>query len=307
MDLFRSPAAYALLGVFALVLIGSRDLFSHGVPAVGTLVEWPGVKALVTELTSAWRHTNLGSTAAPVRRRSGSWPAFGTALLGHVGMAETLARRRILRRRRDRRVPARARHRRRHGGRGDRGGRVRPPPVPRNAIADGRLGPLVLYALLPFIVLLLVRIGGFAGTAGGARRPLLGLAIGTAVATAWYPPAALATVVVALAFVVASLVAGGLVPALRAFGASLVGVAGAALLLVPWTATIADSRDDLAALGIAYHSRLDLSEVLRFRVGSGGCGVRAVGSAGRRARRVVRRTGPPACVGRARVRTRRRG
>jgi GT2 family glycosyltransferase len=270
-DLFRSPAAYALLGVFALVLIGSRDLFSHGVPAVGTLVEWPGVKALVTELTSAWRHTNLGSTSAGPPAL-GLMAGFGAALLGHVGLAETLLVVGAFG------VGAIGAYRLARGVAAGTAAAATAAivyvllPVPRNAIATGRLGPLVLYALLPFIVLLLVRVGRFAGTAGSARRPLLGLAIGTAVATAWYPPAALATVVVALAFLVASLVAGGVMPALRAVGASLVGVAGAALLLAPWTATMADSRDDLAALGIAYHSRLDLSEVLRFQSGPAGAG-----------------------------------
>ena len=64
--------------------------------------------------------------------------------------------------------------------------------VPRNAVANGRLGPLVLYALAPFLVLLVVRAGRFAGTSGTSRRPLLGLAIVTAIATAWYPLAVLA-------------------------------------------------------------------------------------------------------------------
>ena len=270
-DLFRGPAAYALLGVFALVLIGSRDLFSHGVPAVGTLVEWPGVKALLTELTSAWRHTNLGSTAAGPPAL-GLMAGLGTVLLGHVALAETLLVVGAFG------VGAIGAYRLARGTAAGTAAAATAAvvyvlvPVPRNAIAAGRLGPLVLYALLPFIVLLLVRVGRFAGTAGSARRPLLGLAIGTAVATAWYPPAALATVVVALAFLVASLLAGGVIPALRAVGASLVGVAVAALLLAPWTATIVDSRDDLAALGIAYHSRLDLSEVLRFHSGPAGAG-----------------------------------
>ena len=70
-DLFRSPAAYALLGVFALVLIGSRDLFSHGVPAVGHAVEWPGVKDLVTELTLRVATSRAWAPPRPVRPRSG--------------------------------------------------------------------------------------------------------------------------------------------------------------------------------------------------------------------------------------------
>ena len=38
-EAFRSPASYALLAVFIIVIIGSRELFSQGVPAIGTIVE----------------------------------------------------------------------------------------------------------------------------------------------------------------------------------------------------------------------------------------------------------------------------
>lgn len=275
-EAFRLPATYAALAVLVVVLLGSRDLFSQGVPAVGTLVEWPGVKALVAELTSAWRHTGMGSTDAGPPALA-LMAALGTLLFGAVGLAETLLV-----------VGCFV-----VGGVGSyrlarsiAGGPAAAAiaaivyvlvPVSRNAVANGRLGPLVLFALLPFLVLLLVRAGAFDGADGRSRRPLLGLAIATAVAAAWYPPAALAIVVVALALLVVSIVAGGGAAALRAVGAALVGVAGAALLLSPWTLTVVDSRTDLAALGIGYHSNLDLAEVVRFDSGPSGSGAAPIG------------------------------
>jgi len=276
-DALRTPAAIALLAAFVVLIFGSRALFSQGVPAIGTFAPWPGVKALLTELASAWRHTNLGSTAAPPPAIA-VMAGLGTLLLGSVGLAQTLV------------VVGSFVVGATGAYRLARGLAARPAaaavtalvygivPVPRNAIAAGRLGPLVLYALLPFLVLLVVRAAAFSGTEfagpkGSARRPLLGLGIVTAIAAAWYPPAALAVVAVALTFLVASLFVGGGVAALRAVLASLVGVLGAALLLAPWTVTVLDSRGDLAALGIAYHPHLDLSEVLRFQSGPAGAGI----------------------------------
>ena len=271
-ELLRTPAASLLLVVLALVAFGSRDLFAHGVPAVGTIVEWPSVTDLVAELTSAWRHTGLGSAVAGPPAL-GVMAGLGALLFGSVGLAETLVVVGSFL------VGAVGAYRLTRAIAGSTAAAATAAivyvavPVPRNAIANGRLGPLVLYALLPHLVVLLVRAGRFAGTAGAARRPLIGLALGTAIVTAWYPPAALAVILVGLVFVAAALVAGGAEAALRALGASVVGAAGAAVLLAPWTVTLVDSRDDLAALGIAYHANLDLAEVLRFQSGPAGAGI----------------------------------
>jgi GT2 family glycosyltransferase len=275
-EALRTPAAIGLLVALLVLLFGSRSLFSQGVPAIGTFAEWPGVKAMLTELTSAWRHTSLGSTAAPPPVLA-VMAGFGTLMLGNVGLAETLLVVGSIV------VGASGAYRlARSVAAGPAAAGVVAlvygvVPVPRNAIADGRLGPLVLYALLPFLVVIVVRAGGFAGTAGSARRPLLGIAIVTAIATAWYPPAALALVAVTLAFLVASILVGGAAAALRALGVAIVGLLGAALLLAPWTVTVFDSRDDLAALGIAYRAHLDLSEVLRFQSGPAGAGIASWG------------------------------
>jgi len=271
-EVFRTPAATALLVVLGFVVFGSRDLFAHGVPGVGTIVEWPSVSDMVAELTSAWRHTGLGSAVAGPPAL-GLMAGLGALLLGGVGLAETLVVVGSFL------VGAAGAYRLTRAVAAGPAAAATAAivyvlvPVPRNAIANGRLGPLVLYALLPHIVLLLVRAGGFRGTSGSSRRPLLGLALATAIAAAWYPPAAVAVVACAAALAVAALVAGGFLAAMRALGAALVGVLGAMLLLAPWTVTVLDSRDDLAALGIAYHSTLDLAQVVRFQSGPAGAGI----------------------------------
>jgi len=271
-DAMRTPAAYALLAAFVVLLFGSRDLFSDGVPAVGDIVPWPGVQALVAEFTSAWRHTGLGSTAqAPPALAL--MAGLGTALLGGVGLAQTVLV-----------VGAFV-----VGGVGAyrlaRAISAGPAaaaaaalvyvfvPLPRNAIATGRLGPLGLYAVLPFIVVLVVRIARFAGVRGTSRRPVIGLALATALATAFAPLAIAAPVLVALAWVVSAALVGEGTAALRALGAALVGAIGAAVLLAPWTATLLGATDDLAALGVRFRPRLGLAEVLRFESGPAGAGI----------------------------------
>ena len=271
-DAMRTPAAFALLAALVVLVFGSRDLFSSGVPSIGTLVPWPGVNALIAEFTSAWRHTGLGSTAQapPVLVLMAG---MGTVLLGGVGLAQSLlvAGSFVL------------------GGAGAyrlaRTISAGPAasaaaalvyvfvPLPRNAIANGRLGPLVLYAVLPFLVVLVVRAGRFGGVSGPSRRPLVGLAIATAFTAAFAPASALAPIVVAVALLGAAALVGGGSAAVRALGAALAGLVGAAVLLVPWTATVFDSTHDLAALGVGFHPRLDLAGALRFETGPSGAGL----------------------------------
>lgn len=271
-EAMRTPASYALLAAIVVLAFGSRDLFSHGVPAVGDIVPWPGAKALVAEFSSVWRHTGLGSTAqAPPALAL--MAGLGTVLLGGVGFAQSLLV-----------VGAFV-----LGGAGAyrlaRAISAGPAasaaaalvyvfvPVPRNAIATGRLGPLMLYATLPFLVLLVVRVARFSGVQGTSRRPIVGLAIATAFAASFAPLAVAAPAVVALALVASSVLVGEGIAALRALGVAVVGAVGAGVLLAPWTATLFGASDDLAALGIRFRPQLGLAEVLRFETGPAGAGI----------------------------------
>ena len=38
----RGPTALAFLGFVVVVLVGSRNMITGGVPGIGTLVPWPG-------------------------------------------------------------------------------------------------------------------------------------------------------------------------------------------------------------------------------------------------------------------------
>lgn len=275
-ELLRHPASIGFIAFLVLVLFGSRSLFSQGVPEIGTLVPWASVQDSLAELSSAWRHTGLGSTSA-APPALGLMAALSTVLLGGTGLAQTLvvvgafvlgslgAFR--LARGLDASLGAGAVTALVYGV----------VAVPRNGVANGRLGPLVLYALAPFLVLLMVRAAGFAGLSGAGRRPVLGLVIVTALATAWYPPAILLAFAAALAFLLASPFAGEAAASLRALGAALAGAVGAAVLLVPWTVVMTDVGSDRAALGVAFRPDLDLSQVLRFETGPNGAGIAAWG------------------------------
>ena len=69
-DGIRTPAAIAFLGFLVMVVVGSRSLITHGIPAIGTFAHWPGVGDLFDSFGSAWRYTG---------------PRFGVAGTGGAG------------------------------------------------------------------------------------------------------------------------------------------------------------------------------------------------------------------------------
>ncbi|MFI5045417.1 MAG: glycosyltransferase [Acidimicrobiia bacterium] len=271
-DGVRTPAAVAFAVFLALVLLGSRDLISQGVPSIGTMVTWPSVGSLFDAFGSAWRYTGLGS-AAPQPALPAVMGAMGTVLLGGVGLARTLVvvlamplgafgAYRLARRVVQLRGPALA-----------AGLAYGINPVARNAIAEGRLGPLVLFAMLP---LLLSQLVGIAQLSDGAPRPasgrLLRFALLLAFTTAWFPLAPLYVVLAVLAVVVVSPLTGDAGRSLRAFGTVLLGTVMTLVLLFPWPLAYVDGNDDRVALGFVFRPVLDLSQVLRFNTGPAGSG-----------------------------------
>jgi hypothetical protein len=151
---------------------------------------------------------------------------------------------------------------------------------------------LVLFAFAPFIALLVLRAGRFNGVIGTARRPLLGLALATALLAAWYPPGALVGVVVAAAVLLAAVVVGGASAAIRSLGAALVGLVGGAILLAPWTGTLLDASNDGGAIGFGFRPALSISEVLRFQSGPNGAGIAGWGLLAAAAAALVVANGP---------------
>jgi GT2 family glycosyltransferase len=269
----RQPL-FALAGVLALLwVLGSRHLLTGGVPAVGTFARWPGIVDMLSTYGSGWRYTGLGSsTAAPPGLVVMS--GLSTIVFGAGGLARTLVvvlafpvgalgayrlTRRITLGPEPAVVAAIA---------------YAINPVPRNAIAAGRLGPLILFALGPFLVSIAVAHADRARGAQQRRQALtrlLGLGALVAFTTAWYALAPLFLMAVAAAIMLAAPLVGGFRLGVRMLVASLAGAVIAVVVLVPWSlATLAG--DDAGALGFAFRSQLDLADVLRFHTGPAGSG-----------------------------------
>ncbi len=271
-DGLRTPAALAFLAFLALVVVGSRGLVSGGVPSIGTPVPWPSVGDLFDSFTSAWRYTGLGSdaTAPPLLAAMGG---IGTVLFGAVGLARTLVvvlampigafgAYRLARRLTDLRGPAFA-----------AGLAYGVNPVARNAIAEGRLGPLVMFALLPLLLSQLIAIARLGDApAPRARGRGLRFAIVLAFATAWYPLTPVFVVVAVLAILVVSPFTGGSGRAVRALGVAVAGALATLVLLFPWPLAYLDVGGDRASLGLATRATLELSDTLRFHSGPAGGG-----------------------------------
>ena len=219
-DGVRAPATIAFMVFLALVLFGSRSLIAHSVPAIGTFGTWPGIGDLFNAFGSAWRYTGLGSASAapPALALMGG---LGTALLGAVSLARTLVV--VLA------IPVGAFGAYRLGNRiiGIRGPALAAGlayginPAPRNAISEGRLGPLVLFALLPFLLNATIRIAGRDRDTGAdpasprRRGRLLRLSVLAALLGAWFPVGLGLFVLAAFALVLAIPIAGGIRLAFR--------------------------------------------------------------------------------------------
>ena len=283
-DSIRGPAALAFVGFLAMVVIGSRGFISGGMPGIATLVPWPSVGDLFDTFGSAWHYTGLGSAtpAPPVLALMGG---LGAVLFGAVGLARTLLV--ILA------MPVGAigayRFTRRLVG-------LRSPalaaaiaygvnPVARNAISTGRFGPLVLFALLPFVIGRVVGLAGLDRDVEGEmgddaatvatprpRGRFLRLALLVALAAACYPVSPALFVLAAASFVLAAPFARGWSASLRAIGITLLAALASVVLLFPWPLAYATRDVDAASLGFAFRPDLDLSQLLRFQSGPAGAG-----------------------------------
>jgi GT2 family glycosyltransferase len=267
-DGIRTPAAIAFLCFLALVVVGSRSLITSGVPAVGTFAHWPSVGDLFDSFGSAWRYTGLGS-ASPAPAALALIGALGTVLLGATSLAQTLVIVVALP------LGAFGTYRLSRYAIGFRGPALASGlayginPVARNALAQGRLGPLVLFGLLPFVLLRLVRLGD---RSDARRGRVLRLTVLGALLAAFYPAGLGLVVLAALAFVVAAPIAGGGRAMVRTLGLAIVAALGALVVLFPWPLAYAHDGVDKAALGFAFRPDLDLSQVLRFDSGPAAAG-----------------------------------
>ncbi len=271
----RQPLAIGAALLALVYLVGSRGLIGGTVPSVGSFARWRGIGDLLATYTSGWRYTGLGSTvAAP--------PLFvimsgiSGVLFGSEGLARTLVVVAAVP------VGAWGAFRLARAATGAPSAVMAAlayaiNPVARNAIADGQLGPLVLFALVPFLVVRLVRIATRAEGEGrdtnvGGWRGILGLVVLTAVAAAWYPLAPLAAMLAAVAVLLAAPFVGGWILGLRMLSAAVLAGLLGFVLLFPWSVGYLDAGSDPGALGLAFRPVLSVSEILRFETGPAGAG-----------------------------------
>jgi GT2 family glycosyltransferase len=271
-------AAAVLLGVLALgLLLGSRNLFTGRLPAVGQFAPFPRPTTLLTHFFDGWRTTGMGS-AAPGPPAFGILGVLGMAFLGHMG---TLAKVLVLGAWPLAAVGAwrMARPLDSTMARLAAVIAVLAVPLPYNALAHGRWTGLIAYATMPWFLLVLARmtrLEPFTGAGGGPQwRPYLLLGVPLAVVSAFAPATGIAVLVAAVGLFLGSLLAGGAGAASRAVRGALGGIVVAFVLLMPWSATLAVPGGWSTVVGVGrLPSRAPgLGALLRFQVGPLGAGV----------------------------------
>jgi len=276
----QAQAATGLLGVVVLaILLGTRHLIGGRVPAVGQLLPLPGAGALLSHHFHGWRTTGMGAAAA-------SPPAFaflgfgGLLLLGKVALLQKLLLLAVW--------PVAAMGAWRLGRPLESGlGRLvlvvtyLAVPLSYGSLSRGRWDGLVAYAVAPWILVHVAGLAGLAPFAGDADRAaddhrsrwrpeVLGLTLALAVTIAFAPAAALAVLLLALGVVGGSLVAGDVRLALRGLGAAALAVAGAVILLAPWSLDVLLSGQGFDTIGgpaPPAAQAYGLGALLRFQVG----------------------------------------
>ena len=271
----RGAGGTAWIVLLFVVLFGSRNLIASGVPSVSGFAVWPRLGSLVATYHSTWRTTGLGS-ASPTSNAFAVMSAVTTLLFGHAALARTLL---VVGA-----VPL--------GGLGVyRALRPTVPsplpaiagllayvanPLPRNLLGAGELGPLVLYALAPFVVSgLAAAVGDLWTVPDPVRRRdwrrLAGVGALIAIATSFWPPALLVGLLVGVVAMVGAPLLGDIRSATRVAVAAVASTVVALVLLVPWPLALLHA--DAPSLGMLPRAPLSLSDVLRFHTGSSGAGL----------------------------------
>jgi GT2 family glycosyltransferase len=253
-----------------LLAVGSRSLVLDRVPEVGGFRAWPGAGPLWSAFWSPWRYAMVGADA-PGPPAFGLMAALSALLLGDSDLGRTLVvagafplgafgAYRLARPLAASTLPAVV-----------AAVAYAANPVVRNALGEGRLGPLVTYALAPFTLAALLRASGGDADRRARVHATLSVALTTAVAAAAWPPALLLAPLLAVAFVVAVPFTGGARVALRALAAACAAAAAAFVVLLPWSAGLLGA--DAGALGALPQRAPALTDVLSFQTGRAGSGL----------------------------------
>ncbi len=280
------PAVIA--AVLALVvLFGSRSLLSGHVPEVGSFQAWPGVGAAWATFAGSWRTTMMGS-AHPASPIFAVMAIFSAALIDHPGLAQSLVvggalplgafgAFRLLRPFAASSLPGLA-----------AAAAYAANPIARNSIWQGELGPLVCFALAPYVLGAFMRATNAKATGnaapgvarvelddGGSKRSRVHLlctaALLSALAGSVWPPALLLLPAIAIAFCIALPFTAGGRQARVAIGGAIAASALGVLLLAPWSFSLFGG--DAASLGAQPRSSLSFASILHFHTGRAGAGI----------------------------------
>ncbi len=265
----RLPAMFVVL-LGALVLFGSRSLLAGRVPAVGSFQAWPGVGAAWSTFTASWRTTMMGAPR-PATPAFAFMAAASTVLFDHPGLAQALVvggalplgafgAYRLLRPFASSSLPGIA-----------AAAVYAANPIARNAIWQGELGPLVCFALAPFVLGAFVRATGDDTPRRSRVHLACTVALLVAIAGSVWPPALLLAPAIGVAFCLALPFVGGAHRARSALGGAIVTSAAAALLLAPWSFSLLGA--DAAAFGAQHRASLSFVSVMQFHAGRAGAGL----------------------------------
>jgi GT2 family glycosyltransferase len=269
----RAPAVLGVL-LAVLVLFGSRSLLLRYVPEVSGFRAWPGVGSSWSTFTASWRTTFMGAghAATPV---FALMAAIQTVLLGHGGLARSLVvggalplgtwgAYRLVRPMAASALPAVA-----------AAIAYAVNPVARNAIFLGGIGPLVTFALAPFVLSAVVRACDDSRPRPTRVHAILSAGLLIAIAGSVWPPAFALGLLIVASFAIATPFARGAIVSSRA---TFVGVGATVLALVlclPWVLSLFGA--DSATLGFQPHAPLSLSSVLGFHTARAGAGLAPFG------------------------------
>ncbi len=268
--------AVAVIVALLVIAVGTRDLFFGTLPLVGQLAPLPSWSTSWHHFVSGWQSAGMGTTA-PASPAFGLFGLTGTVFFGAMG---TLQRFLLLGC-----IPLGAWGVSRF---------VRPLvsprarvvavicylglPLPYGALGTGRWDGLVAYAVFPFIALRLARTAGVdpyavePGARWRHRRPGQLVVLGALIAAgSAFAPAVLPMVlVVAVAWVLGSLLVGAREPTGRVLVVAVQAVVVALLLALPWVVgTALAGKGSVAIFGLPLSGATAPSwgEVLRFAVG----------------------------------------
>ena len=265
----RIPAIVAVL-LGALVLFGSRSLLAGRVPEVGSFQSWPGVGAAWSTFTASWRTTMMGAPR-PATPAFALMAAVSAVLFDHPGLAQSLVvggalplgafgAYRLLRPFASTSLPGVA-----------AAAAYAANPIARNVIWQGELGPLVCFALAPFVLGAFVRAIDGEVPKRGRVHVVCTVALLAAVAGSVWPPALLLAPAIAVAYCVALPFVGGARKAMLALVGAIGASAAGALLLAPWSFSLLGA--DASTFGAQPRVSLSFASVLQFHAGRAGAGL----------------------------------